>query len=217
MVHELSWHQVNNAYEVLIDPQKRQSYDRHGAWPPPTEDLPRHPPNNTGNHPFHSNVFTFTDPFELFSSFFGHASPFHDPFPFGPARAFPDPFFAPPGFPFASDPFLPPILLNSGIGMGGVFHDVLGYDPSIVHPPVMGGGFFQPQGAGSAGRSPPYLPSTSQFLGRQGTSGGQWISESRSISTINGLTTSVHECVDPSVRTPSSPRRFRPLTLVFLG
>jgi len=82
--------------------------------------------------------------------------------------------------------------------MGGVFHDTLGYDPSIVHPPVMGGGFFQPQGAGSGGRSAPYLPSTSQFLGRQGTGGGPWISESRSISTINGLTTSVHECVDSS-------------------
>ena len=203
MYRKLSPHQVNNAYEVLIDHDKRQSYDRHGTWPPPTEDPPRHPQHNTRSHPFHANFFTFTDPFELFNSFFGHANPLHDPFTFGPPAPFPDPFFAP-APPFPPAPFGPPGLFNSSAGMdGGHFHDVF-HDPFVMHPPVMGGPLFQSQGIGSGGRSVPYFSSTSSFSNRHGAGGGQWVSESRSTSTVNGLTTSVHECVDSSVR--PSPR-----------
>ena len=201
--YRLTYHQVNNAYEVLIDPQKRLSYDRHGVWPPPTEDPPRHTRNNTRSHPFHSNVSTFTDPFELFDSFFGHANPFHDPFPFGPSRTFPDPFFAPIGFSSPVDYFGPFRPFNSGAGAGGsLIHDMSAHNPFML--PMMGGGFFQFQTAGDGGQSASYLPSASSYPNLRGTGGGQWISESQSTSTVNGLTTSVHERVDSLVRIFSS-------------
>lgn len=202
--NRLSYCQVNNAYEVLIDPQKRQAYDRRGDWPPPTEDPPRHTHSNARSHPFRPSVFTFTDPFELFDSFFGHANPSHDPFPFGPSRAFLDPFFAPTGFssPSPLDPFghfghFEPF--NSSLGMGGgLAQDMFGHDPFL--PPIAGGGLFQSPGAGIGGRPASYFSPNFSHSSRRGAGGGQWISESRSTSTVNGLTTSVHMRVDSSVR-----------------
>lgn len=185
----------------MTDPEKRRSYDRHGVWPPPTEDPPHPPPtqdpprytqNNARSHPFRPNVFTFTDPFELFDSFFGRANPFHDPFPFDPSQTFPDPFApirfsSPLDFP---DPFIP-IGFSSPLDSFGPFR------PS--------NSAFQSQAAGDGGRSASYFSSTSSpYLNRQGTGGGPWISESRSTSTINGVTTSVHERVDSLVRIFSS-------------
>jgi hypothetical protein len=201
MHYRISYQQVNNAYEVLIDPQKRQSYDRHSVWPPPTEDPPRHTQNNARSYPFHPNVFTFTDPFELFDSFFGHPNPFHDPFPFGPSRAFPDPFFAATGPLDYFGPFGP---FNSGPGAGsGPIREMFVHDPFML--PMMGGGLFQSQATGGGGRSAPYFSSgSSSYLNHQGAGGSQWISDSRSTSTVNGLTASVHERVDSLVRISSS-------------
>ena len=142
-------------------------------------------------------MFTFTDPFEIFNSFFGRTSPLHGPFSFGPPRTFPDSFLAPAGFPFQSDPFGPPRPFNPGVGMGGgVFFG--GHD--LFMPPTMGGAIFQPQGIGNGGPSASHFSSTSSsYSSRQGAGGGQWVSDSRSTSTINGLTTSVHERIDSSV------------------
>lgn len=166
----------------MTDPEKRRSYDRHGVWPPPTEDPSHSPPtqtpprytqNNTRSHPFRPNVFTFTDPFELFDSFFGRANLFHDPFPFDPSQTFQDSFI-PTGFSSPLDSF-------------GPFRP---FNPA-----------FQSQVARDGGRSASYFSSTSPpYLNRQGTGGGPWISESRSTSTVNGVTTSVHERVDSLVR-----------------
>ena len=50
--------EINHAYEVLSDPQKKQQYDQFGA---------------AG---FDFNFGGFSDPFEIFEQFFGGASPF---------------------------------------------------------------------------------------------------------------------------------------------
>jgi curved DNA-binding protein CbpA len=200
--HLLNQHQVNNAYEVLNDPEKRLSYDRHGVWPPPNEDVrhnhdPYNPHNTTRSHPFHPNIFTFTDPFELFESFFGHPSPFHDHFPFGQARGFHDPFFAPTPFQFPQAVAMNPPDPRIGMG-GGLFQNPFLHESFM--PPMMGGGHFHPQGPRDGGRHVPFFSSTSSYSANRGPGGSQWASESHFTSTVNGLTTRAHECVDPSVR-----------------
>jgi DnaJ family protein B protein 6 len=92
---------VNNAYEVLIEPKNRRTYDLHGVWPPPehNNDEPHHRSSRhryepsshqyqTYSSPFPDNMFppfssglfgerhprshfVFTDPFALFDSIFG--------------------------------------------------------------------------------------------------------------------------------------------------
>ena len=175
--------QVNNAYEVLSDPQNRSTYDQHGVWPPPAPAPPGPFPN--GHHDPFSNP-----PFR---------GPFHDPFFRGPRM---EPFGAfgfgsqggPRGF---TDPF---VLFNS---IFGDLHRAFGFDPFSDDPfghrgfgsNHFGGGFS------NSGAFPPMtMPSPFDYSGggmgssrvqtfSNGGNGGRWISQSWSSSTVNGVTT----------------------------
>ncbi|KAH7907266.1 DnaJ domain-containing protein [Hygrophoropsis aurantiaca] len=168
---------VNNAYEVLSDPQKREVYDRYGVFPPPTQEQEisgSRQRRQTRHDPF-SGPF-FQDPFSMggFGSGFGFGNssgnPFHhntagftDPFVlfesiFGNLdRAFRDPFFG--------DPFSPP-----GFGQG-MFNSSM---------PPFGSPFGFVGGNSWSGAS---------MSGNNGN-GMRWISESRSSRTVNGVTES---------------------------
>lgn len=182
--------QVNNAYEVLCDPQSRASYDQHGVWPAP-EPAPQGPfadePHEPFSDPFLNNPFFrgprvdpfggfefgsrngpsgFTDPFVLFDSIFGNLH-----------RAFEaDSFF--------DDPFG-----RRGFGsnhFGGGF--VNGGFPFMLPSP------FDFSGGGM--RS-----SSMQSFGNSGN-GGRWVSESWTSSTVNGVahTKCVRRDSDVSIR-----------------
>ncbi|KAF8845202.1 DnaJ-domain-containing protein [Paxillus ammoniavirescens] len=179
-ISEEMFRKVNNAYEVLSDPQSKQAYDQHGVWPLPTPPPqgpftnghgPRHDPfsdpfftRGPRTDPFGSGGFGFgahrdpggfTDPFTLFNSIFGDFR-----------RAFQD------------DPFLNEALGRSGFG-----------------PDPFGGRFF-------AGGFPTMLSSPSGFngggmwnttSGRMQASGNggravKWVSESWTTSSVNGVT-----------------------------
>ncbi len=90
---EAKFKEINHAYEVLSDTQKRQTYDQfgHAAFSPGSGGFP---PGGFGNQrgaqtgPFSYSYSTnfsggspfgdveFTDPFEIFEQFFGGGSPF---------------------------------------------------------------------------------------------------------------------------------------------
>ncbi|KAF8449109.1 hypothetical protein L210DRAFT_3640698 [Boletus edulis BED1] len=168
---EEMFRKINNAYEVLHDPQSRAEYDQYGVWPPPT---PAQAPFASAPHPF-SNLFS-RDPF--------FRAPRMDPFGgfgFGPHQN-------PRGF---TDPF---VLFNS---IFGDLQRAFGADPFFDDPSGrrgfgpnhFGGGFF-----GSA--FPSMLPSPFGMSGggmassgmHNGGNGGRWISQSFTSSTVNGAT-----------------------------
>lgn len=176
---------VNNAYEVLNDPQNRQLYDQHGVWPPPTipSDPPRH--NNDANEqwrpdPFASRFgfgsqrpafgfasmggrsrFTFTDPFELFNSLFGDVQAHFDDSPF------------PSHFPVRS-------MFDSPFGRSSSF--------GSPFETIFGGPLFS-EPMSQTGPGVRSYSSVTQAAG----SNGRWVSESKMTRMVNGRTETIHK------------------------
>ncbi|TBU49180.1 hypothetical protein BD309DRAFT_852171, partial [Dichomitus squalens] len=200
---------VNNAYEVLNNPENRKLYDKHGVWPPPAEqpDAGRSsarspfgfPGDPFANDSFFSGHFgsgshsrgpqwTFTDPFELFNSLFGdlHAAFDNDPFfantPFT-RSPFDDPFFR---SPFGSSPFGDPfggsLFCSSPFGGSPFGGSLLGGSPF--------GGFLTGPAMNSSNTR--VYSSRSQTIG----SNGRFVSQSQTTRTVNGRTESITKRVD---------------------
>ncbi|KAJ8595625.1 DnaJ-domain-containing protein [Rhizopogon salebrosus TDB-379] len=182
---------VNNAYEVLSDPENRRSYDQHGIWPPPTA----HETYTQGNWQGPAR-----DPFQ--------APPFREPFshhPFfdRPHQTDPFGFFTPPSshphFHRFTDPF---VLFNQ---MFGDLHHAFSRDPfgdpfNHWDDDFFGRGFMSPTSMFRIGGSPFGSPTggnsnvniySSSSRGRFGggpSGGSKWVSESYSTSNVNGVT-----------------------------
>ncbi|KAL6306279.1 hypothetical protein BKA93DRAFT_691899, partial [Sparassis latifolia] len=181
---------VNNAYEVLNDPQNRELYDKYGVWPPPsvTLDPPRHrsttseqwrpDPNAsfspfgfgsqrpafgfTGSHP----RFAFTDPFELFDSLLGDMRGHFDDSPF------------PNHFPMRS-------MFDAPFGRSASFGSPF---ESMFGGPL----FSQPTDINMLPGVSSYN-SVSQAMGGN----GRWVSQSKMTRNINGRTETIHKRRDP--------------------
>lgn len=182
---EEMFRKVNNAYEVLSNPDNRKAYDQHGVWPPPTaqESYTQGNWQRPAREPFQDPFFQ--DPF-FRQPFFGHspqAGPF---FPSSRHQHFHD----------FTDPF---ILFNQ---IFGDLHQAFSRDPfgdSFGHRDdgPFGRGFMSPMSMPHITSSPfgfltggnlnAYSSSSSGgFAG--GPSGSRWVSESYTTSNVNGIT-----------------------------
>jgi len=169
---------VNNAYEVLSDPEKRREYDTTGVWPPPRPSQERHRPRAHRNDDFFYGdpFFTrsspwasrprdpFTDPFTLFESMFGESM-------FGNMNR---------GFSNVHNMhFSGPPMLNPFMSMGGNFP----FGPSMVFPGPGG----DPHGMQSRRYS---------HTSWGATSGQDWVTSTKMTRTVNGVTQSIWQRKD---------------------
>ena len=186
-----------------------QAYDRYGEWPPPE---PQHEPetrhrrhheheprrHDTFHNFFDDPIFgeplfpdsfrprsrsyrpphRFTDPFELFDSIFGDMrSHLHDPFSTN------DPFF--------NDHFSTPGFGRFPFGGGMLSDRMFGNLPSSMAFPMLDGS----NGQGAS------FQSASRGVFTRGPDGnGQWVSQSTTTRTINGVTETIHKRRDANVR-----------------
>ncbi|KAF8347760.1 hypothetical protein F5887DRAFT_954020 [Amanita rubescens] len=219
---------VNNAYEILSDPQKRSAYDTHGIFPPPEPERDRVRPDYgwSGHHrhsrsrpfgdPFMSrgfSTFSFTDPFALFDEIFGqefpdwhhHRSHHHHHSPF---RDF-DPFFGP-----FSNP-----LNRSPLGLGGLLasmeRDTFGLSGGFPSSSRMFSSLEPPR----HGRGPGFVQESfmTQMINgvsqsvhrRRDTDGNEHVTrtfpDGRQVYTVNGVEQPAHGY--PSSSEPKESRR----------
>lgn len=193
---------MNAAYEVLSDENNRrvspgnsshwvshaQLYDQHGVWPPPDNTAPREQRASfqQSSRPWRHHSFN------------QFQNGRHPPF-------FEDPFFdmPPPMFPphFPQFHFARPYHFRDPFDMfNAVFGDVMGSDPLLRHRSAIspfGGAMFPPSlmlpGADPffARHGSSSVRSSSTYTSSNRNSGGQWISESRSVRTVNGQTETI--------------------------
>lgn len=190
--------QVNNAYEVLTDENNRmvrltsttssssylcslhhhpQLYDQFGVWPPPA---PTPDPRPTGSSSRHPRAAPFPSPFGFPESHprFTHDYIFRDPFELFNSL-FDDNFFGSvPRHPAAA----PAHPFGFGSGFGGGF-------PMSSFSPFGGMGGLMTMGFGGPSGGATHM---------QGL-GGQWVSQSMSMRTVNGRTESIMKQVDAQV------------------
>ncbi|KAJ3756592.1 hypothetical protein EV360DRAFT_71867 [Lentinula raphanica] len=197
---------VNNAYEILKDPEKRQSYDKYGVWPPPAaEPMPQAAPHDYSSRyrprppPNHVDPFTafrdyhFTDPFQLFDSFF------HDSFgvPLQHRRDsrsrrrttydVPNNYDTDFGHPRPRD-------------MHSEVDDMMAHMDDMHRSMLSTSAAFSRMGMGM-GMGMGFPPMISQFPAfpsmmmdpSAGSSNGRWASESTVSQTINGVTQTIHK------------------------